>query len=190
MTCPACGEYQCPGTCRGLPVEWGCYSAPYVYADSMGPGGATGRRYAQTMNDGGRPLAGTHWHEDMGDCSYLGHGGGLGQLGDELPPGGVEDQPCPPGWPEGIPCVLNPEIPPGTFPTLPGVPLPGTSPTIPGAPAPTVPTVVVTEEEARRREDEAFARGKEAERSSLIMYTGISAVVSGLVGIALGKVFK
>lgn len=201
--CPSCGEYRCPGNCRGLEVVWGCYGDPYVYADSLGPGGATGRRYAQTTNDGGLPMAGTHWHDDMGglrgmgDCSRIGHGDGLGRMmlgqidDDDIPPGGVEDQPqqCPPGWPPWIPCIVPSEFPPGFpggQPGLPGGQIP------PGFPVPQpgqIPSVVVSEEEARRREENAFKRGEAAERNKLIMYTGISAVVSGLVGIALGRVF-
>jgi hypothetical protein len=102
---------------------------------------------------------------------------GLGQLGDDIPPGGVEDTPCPPGWPEGVPCVL-----PGGLPTV-----PGRTPGVPGFP---VPDVIITEEEAREREAEAYERGQADERGKVIMYTALGAVTSGLVGIALGRIFR
>lgn len=109
---------------------------------------------------------------------------GLGQLpGDDLAPGGVED--CPPGWPPGVPCVFNPDI--GTW-QIPGMPS-GQAP--PGIPAPLPgPAVIITEDEARRREAEAFERGADAERANLITYSVIGAVASGLVGVGLGYLFR
>lgn len=80
---------------------------------------------------------------------------------DDLPPGGVED--CPPGWPEGVPCVL----PPGGGG---GMPMP-----------------ILTEQEAQRREQEAFERGRAEEARATIKTAAISAAVSAVVGIAIGK---
>jgi len=102
----------------------------------------------------------------------------------QLPPGGVEDQPCPPGWPAGIPCVIPSELPgiPSGLPTTP----PGRLPSVPGVPTP---QIVITEEEAREREADAYDKGASDERSKFIMYTVAGSVISGVVGIALGRIF-
>ena len=123
--------------------------------------------------------------------AWAGRWQALGQLGDDIPPGGVIDQPCPPGWPEGVPCVLPSELPPfGQPPShlppgrTPGIPqIPGRTP---GRLPPGLPSV--TEEEAREREAAAAERARSEERSSLILYTAIGSVVSGVVGIALGRI--
>jgi len=125
-----------------IPVAWGHYGVPFVYADSLGPGGATQSRYAAWM---GR------------------------QLG-QLPPGGVETE-CPPGWPQGVPCIIPTQLPgQATPPTLP----------VPGVP-------IVTEAEAARREKAAFDKGRREEQTAVIKTAAVSAAVSALVGIALGR---
>ena len=117
---------------------WGKYVVPFVYADQLGPGGATQARHAVKM------------------------GMQLGQIDPADFPGGVEGE-CPPGWPEGVPCML-----PGSTPGAPMVP-------------------IITEEEAAKREVAAFEKGRRSEQGSVVKTAAISAAVSAVVGIAIGK---
>lgn len=81
-----------------------------------------------------------------------------------------------------------PFVVPGELP-MPGAPaVPGLPPAVPGVPqlpAPGAIPGVVTEQECVRREGAAAAD----EEAKVIKYAAITAVVSGIVGLALGKVF-
>lgn len=67
----------------------------------------------------------------------------------------------------------------GAFPTVPGLPVPGTLP--PG---------VVTEDQCRARELEAFAAGEAAASSSAIKVAVAGAVASAVVGAVLGSLLS
>ena len=108
-----------------------------------------------------------------------------------------------PGAP-GFPQTPMPSpAPTGPFPTIPGGPLPpggtGPFPTLPGGqPVPIPPGVpappggvpgLVSEQEAQAREAAAADAARAKEESKMIKYAVITAVVGGVVGLAIGKVF-
>lgn len=62
-----------------------------------------------------------------------------------------------------------------------GTGLPSLPPELPG---------MVTTEECAAREEQAYDRGRSAERSSLILPAVITAAVTGVVGVALGRIFS
>ncbi len=133
----------------GQRPQWGLYAAPFIYADDLGPGGRTAPRLAETIGDG------NGWYKQLGQ---------LGQFpGVSPPPGGVEDAPCPPNWPEGFPCML-----PGSSPQAPMIP-------------------IITEEEAAKREAAAFNKGRSSVAGEIVKTAAISAAVSAVVGILIGK---
>lgn len=105
-----------------------------------------------------------------------------GQPGWQTEPGGLcFPNPGAPGYPTGPGDVVPPVQPPAGFPKLPGTPAPGT-------PVPSVPGVV-TEQQCQSREQAAADAARRVEEAKVIKYTVMSAVVSGLVGVALGKLF-
>lgn len=111
----------------------------------------------------------------------------------ELPPS-MPGQPAPPG-PEpagfctladgsvgyrmtaGGPCVSALQQLPGG---VPGQPKPGLPSGIPGT---------VTEQQCVSREAAAAAAARTAEENKIVKYAAITGVVSGVIGIALGKIF-
>jgi len=100
-----------------------------------------------------------------------------------------------PGFPE------SPTAPGSGFPTIPGMPQQpgGTAPfpkLPPGTPTPPVsppgggvPGVFVSESECIARESAAANAARTVEEAKVIKYAIITAVVSGVVGLALGKLF-
>lgn len=163
-------------------MAWNRYAAPFVYGDSLGRGGATQLRYAQTAQ-GSSALpgdadtgSGGAWRRQLGD---------LGQV--DIPAGMI----CPEGtaWDFNTfkcqPGDLDPVLPGGFPPPGGQPPPPGTLPQIPPGTLPGV----VTEQQCAQREAAAFAAGRDEERGNIIRTAAITAVVSGVVGIGLGYIF-
>lgn len=110
----------------------------------------------------------------------IGTNGWTKQLGELGQPYGF-DVPgtCPPGQEWNLSTLscqpIDPTQPPPELPPPPGVPG--------GLP-------VVTEQQCAARESAAYAKGKDDERGKLIITTAITAVVSGVIGVAIAKVFR
>jgi len=120
---------------------WKYHQLPFVPDDRWT---VPSLRLAQTMGNG------QGWSKQLG---------GMGAIDPDLTQ-------CPPGWPEGVPCVLPSKVPGG--PSLP----------------------IMTEEECAGREVAAYERGKRDEAGSVIKTAAISAAVSAVVGIVIGRLIK
>lgn len=154
------------------PMAWNKYPAgdEFVYSDSLGRGGATQLRYAETAQGSsalpGMPETGSggEWRRQLGD---------LGQPQNDEPP--IPTLPHPP------PCGPNEqEVFGQCFPVVPGQLPPGTTP----------PVGVLTEQQCAQREQLAFDKGRAEERTHIVTTAAITAVVSGLVGVGIGYVFR
>jgi hypothetical protein len=73
---------------------------------------------------------------------------------------------------------------PSELPGLPGLP-PGEQP--PPGGLPQLPTGLVTEEQARAREEKAYAAGEASERATVYKTAAVTAAISAVVGITIGR---
>lgn len=150
------------------PMKWNKYppASPFVYGNSTGRGGATQLRYAQTPQGSsammGDPQTGSGqlWQRQLGQLAQAPNVG-------HAPPCAEEGEQELFGWcfPETLPTA-----PPGTAP-----------PQLPG---------VMTEEQCAAREKLAFDKGRSEERANIVTTAAITAVVSGLVGVGIGYIFR
>lgn len=160
------------------PMVWGDYEEPFIYADDLGPGGATGPRYAQTAASSPELPGDGYWRRQLGQVTD-----GEPSEDFELPEIPTS---CPPGTVFNISTFKCEEIdkipgaPPGTPPGLPA---------IPGTPPGELPTGLVTEQACAAREQAAYNEGRTDERGNIVTTAAITAVVSGLVGVGIGYIF-
>lgn len=173
---------NCGGGCRGdcccsadpaTVAQWGCYRAPYIYCDDLGPGGVTQPRHASQVGTqlGQIPeiptCAADEWFDPMSwSCTPRPEY----PPGYDPPPGGEEDIPCPApmvgSWPN---CVY-----PGGG--LPGGQIPGELP----------PPGVVTETDCAARAAASKKAGKREALGETVKVAAVSAAVAAAVGAAIG----
>jgi len=161
-----CCSYQDPATL----AQWGCYRAPYVYCDDMGPGGVTSPRYASmTGHQLGQPCAPGEWYNMLtGQCEPI----------PDVIPGYTPPQ-GPGGEPGGVEECSYWDYINGRCPTPPPLPqAPGQLPQAPGG--------VLTEEQCAQRATAAREAGRKEAQSEVVKVAAISAAVSAVVGAGIG----
>lgn len=192
MSCGSCGLGCCGGECGGTCgccsgdccsyqdpatlAQWGCYRAPYIYCDDLGPGGPTQPRHASmTGHQLGQieSCAPGEWYNlATGRCEPI-----PDVIPGYTPPGGEAPQ-GPGGQPGGVECSYWDYIT-GNCPTP--APLPQAPGELPGG----VPGVV-TEEQCAQRANAAKEAGRKQAQAEVVKVAAISAAVSAVVGAGIG----